>query len=71
MKTPSLFASLPSVQSSSSLAACRLPPAASIPELRARYFRTHSIDDLLAWSDAVGAETGRLLTELANLRRRG
>ena len=41
----------------------------SIPELQAAYLRSRSIADLLAWSDAVGAETAKLLAELRNLWR--
>jgi hypothetical protein len=45
----------------------RLP----IDELETRWHSTHNVRDLMAWSDAVGAQTTRLLAEIDNLRRRG
>jgi hypothetical protein len=51
-------------------AACRLPLAASPAELEGRYRSTHDVHDLMAWSDAVGAESVQLCAEVDNFRDR-
>jgi len=44
------------------------PP--SVDQLAAQYQSTRSVPALLAWSDAVGRETVRLLAEVEALRER-
>lgn len=39
----------------------------SVDQLEARYRKSRSVADLLAWSDAVGAESERLSAELRRL----
>lgn len=45
------------------------PRTSDLLLLEARYRQSHSIPDLFAWSDAVGAQTARLLAELRKLWR--